>query len=150
MYRHILAPIDCTDEARREAEELAYYLGPMHATRVTLAATITPSPDPAIRAAKVRHAEGALATIASILGGHGIYTRRRVVEGADTARAVAAESQDRDERYDLIVLGRHHTCPEIDDAVYMGSAADNIAKNAKIPVIILPCPSTSARMYEGA
>jgi nucleotide-binding universal stress UspA family protein len=138
MYRHILVPVDCTDDARREAHRLARYVGPMNATKVTVAATITPSPDPQIHQKKVAHANGALAAIADILHGYGIHARRRIVEGADAACALTAEEKDDLENYDLIVMGTHQTRSEIDDFPCRGSLADQIAQRTSLPIIILP------------
>jgi hypothetical protein len=103
MYRHILALVDCTEEARRAADQIARHFAFVPACRVTLAATVSASPAPEIRAKRVQHARGALEAIGDILLNHGIYTTRRVLEGSDPAAALAEESRAPAQVYDLIV-----------------------------------------------
>ena len=60
MYRHILAPIDCTDDAVRALPQLVRFLSTMPSCQVTLAATVSPAPTAELRRKKRQHAQGAL------------------------------------------------------------------------------------------
>ena len=146
MYRHLLAPIDCTDEARRAALQLVRHFASVPACRVTLAATISPSPSPEIRHKKVRHARAALDGIGEILHGYGVYTTRRILEGADAAAALADEARSPGEVYDVIVLGAYQTRPDEEDEAppCRGSLADRICRRTHVPVVVLPAPAAGA------
>ena len=138
MYRHVLALIDCTDDARREALEIVRQFAPEPTIRVTVAAAVTPTDDPELRRKKQEHARGALRGIGDLLSAEGIYARQRVVEGADAVEAVLAEVARPFECYDLIVLGAHQARVEMDESPCAGSLADRLARRAAVPVLILP------------
>jgi|GEM_PF-5580803 Universal stress protein UspA and related nucleotide-binding proteins len=140
MYRHILALIDCSDDARREALQIVRQFASEPTIRITIAASMTPAPSPEIRQKKVEHAQSALRTIGDLILREGIYTRRRLLEAEDVVDAVLAEVAKRSEGYDLIVLGAHQTQVEFDDQPCRGSLADRIAQRSPLPVMILPEP----------
>ena len=138
MYRHILALIDCTDDARTEAIQIARQFASEPTTRITIAANVTPTDDPALRRKKQEHARGALHAIGDLLTGEGMYARKRVLEAEDAVDAVLAEASRPQECYDLIVLGAHQARPEMDEMPCRGSLADRLALRASVPVMVLP------------
>lgn len=147
MYRHVIVPIDCSDDARREAVRVARYLSPMHGTKVTIIAGITPTLDPAVHEKKVQHAQDALDAIAAIMTQYGIRTHQRILAGVDAAQALVAEACSAEQQYDLFVLGVHSIQPDIDEfetydkaGVYLnrGSFADQLIQKSHLPVMVLP------------
>ena len=138
-YYHILAPVDCTDDALRAMLPLLQYASKMPCCKVTLAAAVTPAPTAKIREKKREHAQGALNRLHDYLSSFGLFTFQRIVEARDPADAYVAETRDYDEQYDVIVLSPYQTRPEDPfDLPCTGSLADRISKNAEIPVVILP------------
>lgn len=142
MYRQVLALIDCSEESRRLAAAITAHFGHTTLCRVTLAASIGPSPSPEIREKKVRHAQEALESVYDILLGSGMMARRRVVlESADPVSGVMAEvekAKEGERDYDLIVLGTHQARTEEFEAPCRGSLADRIILRSPLPVLVLP------------
>jgi nucleotide-binding universal stress UspA family protein len=95
MYRHLLVPVDCTDDSRQLAHALARFATPLIPCRVTLAAAVPPTDDAELQRKRRRHAADALRTLSQQLLGEGIWTQCRIVEGSDHAAAVAAEATNR-------------------------------------------------------
>jgi nucleotide-binding universal stress UspA family protein len=138
MFRHLLVPIDCTEDSRRLAAALAQFAAPMVPCKITLVAAVTPIEDEVLRSKRRHHADSALIAIHHRLQEDGIWTRTRVVEGKDHIAAFVAEGAQAKELYDLIVLGTHQTLPESLEAPCLGSFADRLSQRTSLPVIVLP------------
>jgi nucleotide-binding universal stress UspA family protein len=136
MYQHVLVPIDCTDGSRHLAQSLIRFMA--FPCRITLAATITPTPDRELQAKRQRHANDALRSVQQLLLEGGIWTRSCLVEGSDTAMALATEAKNTAERYDMIVLGTHQTRTEDFEAPCKGSFSDQLCARTHLPVLVLP------------
>ncbi|MES2461521.1 MAG: universal stress protein [Armatimonadota bacterium] len=143
MYRHLLVPVDCTENSRHLAHRVARFAAPLIPCKVTLAAAITPTEDSELRGKRTRHANDALRSLKQLLLQEGIWSHSRVVEGNDHAAALVREALNESELYDLIVLGTYQTLPEDYDAPCKGSFADQICRRTHLPVLVLP------DMYEG-
>jgi nucleotide-binding universal stress UspA family protein len=138
MYRHILVPIDCTDDARRAVMQIIHYFANEHIVKVTLAASVTPTDDSKLRDKRIAHAEEALKAAGNILARYGVYTRRIVVEGEDHAAALAEYAADELCVFDVVVLGAYQARTEEFDMPCRGSLADRLSQLSPIPVMILP------------
>ena len=138
-YQHILAPVDCTDDALRSMQSLLRYASAMPACKVTLAAAVTHGPTPEVRQRKRHHAQSALDRLHGYLKSYGLHTDGRIVEADDPAVAFVAESNDYDEQYDVIVLSPYQARSEDPFEVpCAGSLADRIGQRTELPVLILP------------
>jgi len=138
MYRHILAPIDCSEDARRLVPDLARYISRMPSCQMTLVATVTPSPIPQINHVRQLHARETLHAMHNLFLNFGVYAFCRVAEGDDTVTATLETAHDEEELFDLIVLGSYQTRTEADDFPCEGSFADKICRKSHLPVYILP------------
>ena len=143
MYRHLLVPIDCTEDAQHLAHGIARFASPLVPCRVTLAATITPTDNRELNSKRRRHACDALRTIGDQLLQEGIWSRSCILENKDAAKAIAAEATDTELGYDLIVMGTYQTRQEDMDAPCRGSFVDQVCAKTKLPVLVLPF------LYEG-
>lgn len=138
MFRHILVPVDCTEESRRLALAVVQSFGSMISCRVTLVAMVTPADNTELHSRRVRHAEEALGRLHTLLLGYGVWAKGKVLEGEDHASAIAAESISKEFLYDLIVLGTHQTLPEDPEEPCRGSLVERVSKRVSLPVMVVP------------
>jgi nucleotide-binding universal stress UspA family protein len=138
MYSHVLAWIDCSQDARREAAFVARHFACIPTCRVTLVATISPSTTDAERQGKLNHAQDALRGAAALMLWTGVVADRQIVEGKDPVAAVAKESCQTINPYDLIVVGTHQTRIEDIEAPCQGSLVDRLAQRVTLPVLVVP------------
>jgi nucleotide-binding universal stress UspA family protein len=145
-FRHILGPIDCSDDSRRLAASLVEFATLLVPCKITLIAAVTPTDDAELQGKRRNHANTALLKLHAQMQQYGIWTRTRVVEGEDPIAAFVAEGAQTKEIYDLMVLGTHQTLPEDMEAPCRGSFADRLCQKTTLPVLVLPsrhqaCPS---------
>lgn len=140
MCRHILVPIDCSEDARRIVPALARFAARMPSCQFTLVAPVTPAPTPELRESKQAHARTALHMMHYLLQDFGVYAFCRIAEGMDAVAATLETSQDAAEQFDLILLGAYQTRPEVDEFPCQGSFADKLCRYSRLPVYILPAP----------
>jgi len=138
MYRHVLIPVDCSEDARRAVPALAKYLSEMMSCRATLVAAISPTPFAELHDKKVAHAREALRSVSALLREYGVYTNGRIIEGEEVSVAVEEESRLTSEMYDLILLSTYQTRPEDEENPCAGSLADRLSRRVDIPVLVLP------------
>jgi nucleotide-binding universal stress UspA family protein len=138
MYRHLLVPIDCSDDSRRLMVTLARFATPHIPCKVTLVASVTPTDDEGLRKARLNHALTALHGLHDILHQYGVWSRTRVLESEDHIGAISEEATDTREQYDLLVLGTHQTRIEDWDAPCQSSFADRLSQRSHLPVMVLP------------
>lgn len=138
MYRHVLVPVDCTDDALRAMPRIIKFVAQMTSCQVTIAASVTPAPTEQISQGKRLHAADALNRLHAYLRGFGVHTQCRIVQGADPATAFAAESLNSLEQYDLILMAAYQTRIEGFDFPCTGSLVDQIAAGTGLPILVLP------------
>lgn len=141
MYRHVLVPIDCSQDTRLAAPQLAQFLSTMVPCQVTLVAVTSPAAIEEERFDKMRHARQALHSVADVFTNSGVYTRQRLVENTengDMATALKSILNSSQIPYDLILLASHNTRQEEFDLPCPGSVADRICSKVNIPVLVLP------------
>ena len=138
MYSHVLTWIDCSNESRRVAAAVARHFTPVTNCKVTLVAVISPSQTVAERTKKLDHAREALHQTSEILHAKGVFSWRKVVEGKDPIIAVAEESRQTENPYDLIVVGAHQTRIEDVEPPCVGSQADRLAQRVTLPLLVVP------------
>lgn len=138
MYYHAFVPVDCSEQARRSVRALARYLATMPVCKVTLVAATTPTASAEMRALKREHAAAALRAMRALLHTFGVYAVGRIVEGEDPIAAMAAETENLDDRFDLVLLTTYQVRPEREDFRCRGSLADQLCGRIHIPALVLP------------
>jgi nucleotide-binding universal stress UspA family protein len=138
MYSHVLTWIDCSNESRRTVASVARHFTPVTNCKVTLVAVISPSATAPERAKKLEHAREALRQTGELLHKKGVFSWKKVVEGKDPVVAVAEESRQSVNPYDLIIVGTHQTRIEDAEPPCLGSLADRLAQRVTLPVLVVP------------
>jgi len=100
--------------------------------------TISPSTTGAERQGKLNHSQDALRGAAALMLWTGVVADRQIVEGKDAVAAIAKQSRQTVNPYDLIVVGTRQTRIEDIEAPCQGSLADRLAQRVTLPVLVVP------------